>query len=635
MTEHAEHAERRLLQRRFTPDLIRSSLLPRGAWRPYPKASDRAGWEALPAETRAALIQRAEKRLGHQWEPLPATLFMEYRRNGNRTRYQQPHFARRTALSDLVLGECAEGQGRFVDDVINEIWALCEESFWGVPAHNARHSPRFAQGGLPDTSFHEVDLFAAETGALLAWTHYLLADEIERRAPEARVVPDRILRETRARILTPYREFNDWVWLGEVRKPVNNWNPWIHSNVLACTLLLDTDETVRRETVERCVRYLDVFLDGYDDDGGCDEGPGYWGRAGASLFDCLQWLYSASSGALSAYDEPLVQEIGRYIYRVHIGDTWYVNYADASAKVFLEGHLVYRYGERIGDAAMMAQGAYAVTQRGQPWGRTSIGRELPALFDAPGLSGVEPKPPLVREAWLDGIQVLCARERQGSVDGLYLSAKGGHNAESHNHNDVGNFVVAVDGNPVLIDVGVEEYTRKTFSPQRYEIWTMQSAYHNVPIVDGVGQANGRGFEARDVKGSVTDGRAALELDIAGAYPPGAGIQRWRRKVWLDRGERQVGLTDEYRLDREPKSVALHLMASGPVDVAEEGVLRCQSPTRPLVVSYPSDLLNARVEDVKVEDSRLVPIWGERVYRVILEARTPAQEGTWTLTMRAG
>ena len=630
-----EHAERKLLQRRFTPDLIRTSLIPREAWRPYPKASDRAGWEALPSETRQALIQRAEKRLGHAWEPLPATLFMEYRRNGNRTRYQQPHFARRTALSDLVLGECAEGQGRFVDDVINGIWTLCEESFWGVPAHNARHSPRFAQGGLPDTGFHEVDLFAAETGALLAWTRYLLADEIERRAPEARVVPDRILRETRDRILRPYREFDDWVWLGEVRKPVNNWNPWIHSNVLACTLLLDTDETVRRETVEKCVRYLDVFLDGYDDDGGCDEGPGYWGRAGASLFDCLEWLHSASGGALSAYDDALVQEIGRYIYRVHIGDTWYVNYADASAKVYLEGHLVYRYGERIGDAAMMAQGAYAVTQRGQPWGRASIGRELPALFDAPGLSAMEPKPPLVRDAWLDGIQVLCAREQEGSVHGLYLSAKGGHNAESHNHNDVGSFVVAVDGHPVLIDVGVEEYTAKTFSAQRYEIWTMQSAYHNVPIVDGVGQANGREFEARDVKGSVTDGREALELDIAGAYPPEAGIRRWRRRVWLDRGERQVGLNDEYTLTREPKSVALHLMASGPVDVAEPGMLRCQSPARPLVVSYPADLLNARVEEVQVEDSRLVPIWGERVYRVVLEARTPVQEGGWTLTMRAG
>ena len=630
-----EQPERRLLQRRFTPDLIRSSLIPREAWRPYPRASDRAGWEGLPAETRSALVQRAEKRLGHHWEPLPATLFLEFRRNGNRTRYQQPHFARRRALADLVLGECAEGQGRFIDDVINGVWALCEESFWGVPAHNARHSPHFPQSGLPDTSFHEVDLFAAETGALLAWAHYLLADELERWTPEARIVPDRILRETRDRILTPYRRFDEWVWLGKVRKPVNNWNPWIHSNVLACALLLETDEAVRRETVERCIRYTDVFLDGYDDDGGCDEGPGYWGRAGASLFDCLEWLHSASGGALSAYDDPLVQEIGRYIYRVHIGDAWYVNYADASAKVYLEGHLVYRYGERIGDAAMMAQGAYAATQSGQPWGRTSIGRELPALFDAPAMPRVEPKPPLVREAWLDGIQVLCAREKGGSTEGLYLSAKGGHNAESHNHNDVGSFVVAVDGHPVLIDVGVEEYTRKTFSPQRYEIWTMQSTYHNLPVVDGVGQSNGREFEARSVKASVSDGRAQLELDIAGAYPSEAGIQRWMRRVWLDRRERQIGLTDDYALSREPKSVALHLMASGPVDAAEAGTLRCQSPTQPLLVSYPAETLTARVEEVRVEDSRLVPIWGNRIYRVIIEAKRPAREGGWTLTMRAG
>jgi hypothetical protein len=323
---------------------------------------------------------------------------------------------------------------------------------------------------------------------------------------------------------------------------------------------------------------------------------------------------------------------------VHIADAWYVNYADASAKVFLEGHLVYRYGERIGDAAMMAQGTYAATQSGQPWGRTSIGRELPALFDAPGLAavkGAEATPPLVREAWLDGIQVLCARERGGSTEGLYLSAKGGHNAESHNHNDVGSFVVAIDGHPVLIDVGVEEYIRKTFSQQRYEIWTMQSAYHNVPVVDGVGQSNGREFEARAVKGTVSDERAELELDIAGAYPAEAGIERWMRRVWLDRAKAEIGLDDEYALGREPKSVALHLMCSGPVDAGELGVLRCQSPTRPLLVTYPAEALSARVEEVPVEDSRLVPIWGERVYRVVLEAKRPAREGGWTLTMSAG
>src|SRR5437868_14155296 len=71
---------------------------------------------------------------------------------------------------------------------------------------------------------------------------------------------------------------------------------------------------------------------------------------------------------------------------------------------------------------------------------------------------------------------MAARSVPNSAQGLYVAAWGGHNAQSHNHNDVGNFIVYGDGKPVLIDVGVETYSAKTFSPQRYEIWTMQSAY---------------------------------------------------------------------------------------------------------------------------------------------------------------
>src|SRR5919202_996630 len=180
-----------LLRSLFTPERLREHLLPGEAWRPFPTAADRAGWERVPEETRKAIVAGAEEHLGMAWPALPATTFLEFRRNGNRSRYEGPHFARRAALLRLVLAECAEAQGRFLDDVVNGVWAICEESFWGVSAHNARHSPRFAGSGLPDTSFHEVDLFAAQTAALLAWTHYLVGDALARELP---VVPARIVR---------------------------------------------------------------------------------------------------------------------------------------------------------------------------------------------------------------------------------------------------------------------------------------------------------------------------------------------------------------------------------------------------------------------------------------------------------
>lgn len=147
----------------------------------------------------------------------------------------------------------------------------------------------------------------------------------------------------------------------------------------------------------------------------------------------------------------------------------------------------------------MGLGAYFNTQRdaSQKAGGDSIARVLPALLFRSEREGVEAYQPLPRDAWLSEIQVMTARDKAGSADGFYVAAKGGHNLESHNHNDVGHYIVYIDGNPVIIDTGVGPYTGKTFGAQRYEIWTMQSAYHSLPTIDGVMQRNGSEFAARN------------------------------------------------------------------------------------------------------------------------------------------
>ena len=283
-------------------------------------------WESLPESVRKDLVANGEQYLGYKWPNLPATLFLEYARNGNRSRYEHEHFDRRNALTNLIIAECVEGKGRFLDDIANGVWAICEESFWGVPAHIGRQK---AGSGLPDPAEPIVDLFAAETGESLAWTYYLLGEQLDRVSP---MIRKRIRHEIDRRILTPCLERDDFGWMGFAGGRVNNWNPWCNANWLTCALLVEPDAARRIGAVAKIVRSLDYFFDAYADDGGCDEGPGYWSRAGASLFDCLELLHSATAAQIDVYDQPLVQEIGRYIYRVHIADDYFVNFADASAK---------------------------------------------------------------------------------------------------------------------------------------------------------------------------------------------------------------------------------------------------------------------------------------------------------------
>ena len=439
-----------MLADRYT-DQLADRLSSYGEWRPYPTIEDRAAWNDLLPAVRAGHLERGESLLGYAWPSLPATLFLQYSRIGNRSNYEQHSFERRSALASLTLAECTEGQGRFLDDIVNGIWAICEESYWGVPAHIW-----FQEAGntLPDTAEPTVDLFAAETGSLLSWVAYLLGDRLDTVSP---MVRPRIQREVQRRILEPCLLRDDFVWMGFIDRgrPVNNWNPWICSNWLAAVLLEEPDPERRLASVAKILRSLDNFIDPYPRDGGCDEGPSYWGRAGASLFDCLETLRSATDGAIDVYDEPLIQKMGQFIYRVQIDDDYFINFADASAMVEPDAMLVYRYGQRIGDEEMMALGRWLIEaqrldQTGIVYGTgrvvaPSLGRVLPAIFNWPTRSRSRAEN---RCRAMSGWRTSRSSQRviwAAQPEGLYVAAKGGHNAESHNHNDIGNFIVYVTG----------------------------------------------------------------------------------------------------------------------------------------------------------------------------------------------
>jgi hypothetical protein len=552
------------------------------------------------------------------WDVLPATGALEFARTGNRSHYEGMRDRRRRKLQDLVLAECAEFKGRFTDEIVNGIWLTCEETFWGVPAHLGAQK---AKVGLPDVAEPIVDLFAAETSALLAWTLYLLEPQLQQ---VSRLVPDRIRVETQRRILTPCLE-RDFSWMGFHGPPPNNWDPWICSNWLTSTLLVEADQKRRSEAIAKIIQSLDHFINGYADDGGCDEGPSYWGRAGASLFDCLELLRQASGGALNAFDQPLIHQIGLYICRAHIAGEWYTNFSDAPARVHVDGDLVYRFGRRLNDDTMARHGAYAAfaeNEAGLP--HNSIARELPALFNLAELRQAPRAQALLRDAWFPGIGVMASRLKEGSAQGLYVAAEAGNNGKSHNHNDVGNFIVYANGEPAIIDVGVETYTAKTFSSRRYEIWTMQSAFHNCPTIDGVMQSPGRQFAASAVNCRQDDEAAELRMDIAGAYPKNANVESWKRTVRLDRARNQVEVADEYSLNGAAKEITLTLMT--PCRVSQQpGMLQLEDRAR---VAY-DPALSASVEEIKLDDPHLRSVWGERVYRILLRATNPSRQRKWS------
>ncbi|GFJ94350.1 hypothetical protein [Phytohabitans rumicis] len=258
----------------------------------FPAAGDPA-WAAVHDQS---IVDAASKALGQSWPELTATGYLRYRRDGDRVGYETPYFARRDRLATAVLAAAMTGRDDLLDDVVDGIWLLCEESTWCLPAHE--------RAPLPDPDKPVLDLFAAETGGLLAYTDLVLGARIEAVAPGTR---ERLRRAARSRILAPYHEREEW-WYAGVGSPLNNWNPWIHSNVLAVALLLgpsDVDQTLARVRTG-----LDNYLAVCPPDGGCDEGVAYWWRAAASLFECAELLGRG-------YD-PVLRRMARYPLVAHV-----------------------------------------------------------------------------------------------------------------------------------------------------------------------------------------------------------------------------------------------------------------------------------------------------------------------------
>lgn len=614
---------RNLLTSRYPPEKIAGSLIPQNAWKPFPRASERNRWQALPEDARKAFAERGAEAAKTPWAVLPATLALEYKRNGNRSRFEAVQFGRRKKLCDMVLAECMAGGGRLLDEIANGIWLTCEETFWGLPAHLGVQK---AGVGLPDMSEPIIDLFAAETAGLLAWTDYLLGERLD---SVSKLLRRRIQEETERRILTPglARDFG-WMGLGTRdpnAEPPNNWDPWICSNWLTASLLLDSDGNRRAATVSKVLRCLDAFLNGYGDDGGCNEGPTYWSRAGGSLFDCLELLRSATNGTIDIYREPLIRNMGAYIYRAHIAGDYYLNFGDAPARAKLPGPLIYRYGERTGDSDTQAFGAWLTREEENGLGRSdSLGRALPALFDLKKLREHKASEILPADVWLPDLQLLAARSQGGTAKGLYVGAKGGKNARSHGHNDSGNFVLFADGLPVLVDAGVGTYTAQTFSARRYDIWTMQSAFHNLPTIGGVMQSQARGAQATSVEYSNRSGVSTLRMNLAAAYPPAANIENWIRTLQFERTTNKLSVNDTYALSKTAPDITWTLMTPCKVEPSE-GSLVFQTGQALVRATFPKDL-KAKVETIDLTDERLKGAWGERLFRVVLKLETPQAKG---------
>ena len=569
-----------------------------------PQADDAFWRDSIPQEMRQSYIQYGEKYLGKPWTVLPWTVFAENKKTGNRVNYEALCFEKRRQMAALVMAEIMEGKGRFIGDIVDGMGSFCEETWWGIPAHYPK--------AVPLSELQEVDLFNAETASLIVWTRYMLEKQFNAFSPD---LCQRIDREIERRILQPAVERDYW-W----KTAGMNWNPWICSNWLTCVLICEKDEGRKAEAIAQIRKSTQAFIDAYPEDGGCDEGPGYWDRAAASMFEIMRLL---DFGPI----DPKVQKMATYAYKTYIGNDYCICFADAHEnKAVQQVNIVYPFGLWLNDKTMREFGAYLGRQKGvltnpaalydKSGNFPTLGRELFFLRNIRDFIAEKPTEPLLKDVWLPDLQIMTARRGD-----MFVAMKGGTNGESHNHNDVGSFIVYTSPSesqggmtPLFIDPAVGEYTAKTFSDNRYSIWTMQSQYHNLPQINGIDQKDGKDYAAKVI--SHKDGQ--LCLDIAGAYPAEAAVTSWKRTVTAMKSG--ISITEDYELNEYRQPTRLMLMTLDP-DALQH-------------IHFDASQLSATIEDISDQlDPLLQHMWGQKMYRLILTVKSAKTKNKIKYTIR--
>jgi hypothetical protein len=476
-----------------------------------------------PSRLRAArrLARGAElwDSLGRQLAPAPIpvvnwSLYRQYRHAGLRKKADELMHGRRRLMVAAALGVWLGHPAASIDMLHDHMWAFCDDFTWVGPAHEAC----------------QVDLFAAGTAVELAEICHVLGGRLDDE------VVQRVWREIDRRIFQQFLGPGNWWHTRE-----NNWNHVVNGCIIR-TILCSPQPLVRVQMLHTAINNMTYALNGFTDDGGCVEGPGYWAYGFGNYMQAADALYQATGGRLNIAAGQKVERICRFPLAAHVRGPLRATFADSSAGYLptLATLLINRY-HRIPELYEYCQLDAKRALRLANW------HEL-ALYDGARASGRIDRGDYVLPEM--GLAKLSAR----AAGKLTVLATAGNNGVSHNHNDIGSFIICRDDEFYLTDPGSPVYTRQTFGPRRYDIVLCNSLGHSAPLINGRQQAPGSQFagtlSCRDAGG---DGERIITIDMGGAYPPGT-VRRLTRMLRVVGGGQSVELTDEYDFARAPRSL---------------------------------------------------------------------------------
>ncbi len=545
-------------------------------------------WEQVRTHPYFAELREANERAVERYmtTPPPTLLFSEVHRyvtDGNREVYERKYEEYFSRLCAFFLGYMLRGNEEYLTHLANTIWSICDMESWSIPAH-------VAETLTVAERRQNLDLCSTIAGFRLSEVLYFLGDKL----PE--LVVKRAKAEIRYRVIDSYRDATTkrYWWL----KVENNWSAVCIAAVL-CTYMYAAEKWEIDTQLPRMIDSAEAYLRGFAEDACCLEGYGYW-NYGFSFF-CVfaSMLAEYTDGKINYFENEKVRRIAKFQESIPLNETQCVSFSDGGLEFrpyswlshFLKG--VY---PDLRIPAIPSHGNGAAPMRYVLW-------QNPDLYES-SLNATEPV-----SFTFDNAQWFIYR-----CDGYSFACKAGHNAEPHNHNDIGSFLISKGKGVTFVDPGVGEYTQQYFSSRRYELMLCSSRGHSVPIINGEYQVTGRTESTVLVK---EKDRYAFTMQNGYNIPSLTSLVRDFEML-----EGGVRMTDTYEFSEEPTSVVERFVSLLPITLGD-GFVSCGESK----MTFDPELLSATIgsEQVARKQGRT-----GIVYYVDLAVKSPARSIKLTL-----
>lgn len=507
-------------------------------------------------------------------EDLPRIHFSGYQmfvQKGKRKEFEEDYFNVRkqlTALSLYLMWNKREEAIAYYNELL---WSVTNEFSWCLVAHL-----RFEAGHFQGESDKIIDLFAAETAATLSEIAVIHVDIIDP------MLHDYMISQVKRRVLTPFLE-QDWGW----ETSLNNWCSVCSGSIGMAALQIEEGKR-KDDILAKVDRALTYYLRCFGNDGETVEGIGYWGY-GFGYYMYYLAMRSELDNSYTIPDEVLIKikNIAHFPYYTQMSESTYLPFSDADTKCSLPTGLIsYLFKEYNVQPPICKEITsfdfehcyrFAHISRNLWWTSDDI-------FHHKLSSTVK---------YFKDAQWLVQRS-----GGYYLAIKGGTNAEEHNHNDVGSFIFAIDGELLLTDLGAGPYTAGYFGSERYEYPHTRSYWHNLPMIQGQEQiATSDGCQVQEV---IIDGQTAkVSMEISKLYKV-TGIKNMTRTITSDMMNKKIHVQEELT-SKEMARLEEGFISMVKPNHLKEGTIQWKGRLGSLLLCYDTSLFEPRIEETILPD----------------------------------